>query len=289
MKGSNEFTYFLVAGLMILAILLVIFNTGVQVVKKNTTTSGQQGFVEAVKTFSIPYVAASDTYQSYAINLGDKELKNGLLFGDEKINYEINKNALQAASVRFTVTSNNGLGKMMIKVNNTVIANRKFDPGNYEISIDPSMLSDKTDIEISVESSYWRIWAPSLYKLADVTIKYSSFNNDFSQYKFYLGNEFNNLEFAKIDLNLNNSIGNLIVYLNGNIVWNSPTANVQSINLDKTKLLYGDNIITFKGSPNSFFAGSARIVVVFLTDVPQYINNTGVVTAIQPFVGSAGY
>ncbi len=292
MKGNNEFVYFLVVGLMILAILLAAFSAYVGTCTSDRCPENKTrnlGIIEAVKVFYIPAFAASDVLQANSIDLGDKELKNGLLFGEEKITYELRKSGLQAASVKFTVLSNNDIGKLIISVNGKIIESRVFDPGDYEISIDSSMLSEKAVIEVFPESSFWRIWAPNLYKLSDVTVNYASFENDFSQFRFYLGEEYLNLQFSKIDLNMTENVGTLVVDINGINVWESPVADLQSIRLDKSDLRLGDNIITFKAGDNSMFSGSAAVVVVFLAQFPETINQTGVVTAMQPYTGMTVY
>ncbi len=282
MKGSNEFVYFLFAGLIILAVLIAAFGLTFQ---KAETSKPHEGFIVAIKTFTIPYVIASDVLQTQIADLESRWVQNGLLFGEEKITYSLIKSGLQDVTINFRVTSTNGLGKLMIKVNNNIIENRIFDPGVYSIKVNNELVKEKNQIEIAAESSWFRIWAPNLYKIADASIVYTSFSEDFSQYKFYLGEEYISFEFAKADLVFEENIGTLIVGLNGREIWKSPTNDLQSIKLDKIDLRLGDNIIAFKASDNSQFVGVGKIAVGFLTAYPERINQTGIVTAVQPFVG----
>ncbi len=282
MKGNNEFIYFLFVGLVILAVLLAVFGMTIQ---KSEKKPQPPGIIEAVKTFSIPYLAASDMLQTQTAGIESRWVQNGLLFGSEKITYDLIKSGLQDVTLNFKVTSANGLGKLVIKINGDVIKSKVFEPGVYSIKIDSSLLSDENHFEIEAESSWWRIWAPNLYKITDVSVVYTSFSSDFSQFKFYLGEEYLNMEFAKVDLVLKDNVGTLMVDLNGRQIWKSPVSNLQSIKLDKTSLRLGDNVITFRADKDSLFAGKGAIVVIFLTQYPENLNQTGAVTAVQTFTG----
>jgi len=281
-NGGMEFIYFLAAGLLILVVLLAAF--GIEIQKPAENKIGP-GIVSAVKTFTIPAVLASDVLEAQRTDLESRWVQNGLLFGEEKITYTLVKSGLQGITVNFRITSANDIGKLIVKVNDKIIENRFLDPGEYSIKIDNSLLSDKNKIEIAAESSFWKIWAPNLYKMADINILYTSFSEDFSQYKFYLGEEFMALEFAKLDIVLGENVGTLIVELNGREIWKSPVNNLQSIRLDKVDLRLGDNIVAFRAAKNSRFSGNGKIAVGFLTQFPETINQTGIVTAVQPLAG----
>ncbi len=124
-----------------------------------------------------------------------------------------------------------------------------------------------------------------LKKMTDISIVYTSFASDLSQFKFYLGEEYLNMEFAKVDIVLTQNVGTLMVDLNGKQIWKSPVSNLQTITFDKTGLRLGDNTITFRADKDSTFTGKGTIVVIFLTQFPENLNQTGAVTAIQTFTG----
>lgn len=294
-NGSNEFIYFLAAGLLILAVLLVFM--GADIYKfggKNQTHA--PGIIEAVKTFSIPEIKASNVFAVQDTRAVSKSVFSGLLFGEDKIVYDINRADLQSVKVKFTVTDTNYLGRLVIKANGNVVAIHAFNPGDHEVDVPAEFISNRDTqtlqsnvkpltIEISAESSYWKIWAPTIYRLENVVIEYSSYSAAASQYKFYLGEEYINLEFAKADIALNENVGTLVVDVNGRTAWKSPVSNLQSIVIDKSYLRLGDNIIKFRAERDSTFSGRGTVVVIFLTKYPETINQTGIVAATQPLVG----
>jgi hypothetical protein len=290
LKGNSEFVYFLVGGLIILAILLAIFGTGADIGTCGTRAcppkQPQQGIIEVVKTFDIPEWRASNLLQRMSTDEVDKIIFNGLLFGEDKIRYDLSKTNLQDVRISFTVKSTNYYGRLLVRVNDQLLEARPFDPGQYEIVVPAELISDHMVIEIAAESSAWRIWAPTVYVLENIKIAFTSYFSETSQFKFYLGEEYLNLEFAKVDVVLSENTGTLLVDINGRNIWTSPVANAQSIVLEKSDLRLGDNIIKFRAAPDSKFRGRGVIVVVYLTQYPEQINRTGIVTAVQPLVGS---
>jgi hypothetical protein len=283
MKGSNEFMYFLVGGLVLIAIMMLFFGGEIYKIPSNNS---HERVIEAVKTFSIPDLRTSNVIEARSSGSMDKRLYNGLLFGEDKLIYDLSKTGLQDVVIRFTVTDSNGLGKLLVSVNGNLLQGTVAAPGDYEITVPAEFINEHMIIEIFPESSYWRIWAPTVYDLRGASISFTSYASDASQFKFYLGEEYLNLEFAKIDMALTTNVGNLIVDLNGRTIWSSPVANEQSITIEKSDLRLGDNIIKFRSAQGSKFAGRGVIAVIFLTRFPETLNETGTVTAVQPLVGS---
>ncbi|MBI3190321.1 hypothetical protein HYZ41_01310 [archaeon] len=292
MKGSNEFTGFLVIGLIVLAILLAVYGVpsdgtcgNYRCCGRNCNATVEPYYLEVIKSFYIPLFKAENVLQTDKVQLCERNIQNGLLFGNQKIEYQLDRTGVQSLYIKLSVFSTNKLGNLIVKANNQVIENKHFDVGDYIIPIPANLTTDKTKIEIAAESSYWKIWAPTVYTLGCTDITYTSFESGFSQFKFYLGEEYVNAEFAKIDAMFNQSTGTLIVELNGKTVWNGPTAGLQTITLSKSDLRLGDNIIAFRAAENSRFVGAANIVVVYLTQYPELINKTGTVSSVQPFIG----
>lgn len=288
MKGNSEFVYFLVIGLVILAILIAAFgisyDVGCPTCPRNRTI--ERGIIEVVKLFDIPELHASNLLQRMQTDEIDKVVFNGLLFGEDKIRYDLSKTNLQDVTIRFRVNSTNYLGRLIIRVNDTLLEARPFDPGQYTIQVPAELISDHMVIEIAAESSAWRIWAPNIYVLDDVTITFTSYFSESSQFKFYLGEEYFNHEFSKVDIVLSENVGTLLVDVNGRNIWASPVADEQSIVIEKSDLRLGDNIIKFRAAQDSMFWGRAVIVVIYLTQYPETLNQTtGTVTAVQPLVG----
>jgi len=285
MKGNNEFVYFLIGGLLILAILLSIFGLTIEKpIADNRTRS--PGTIEAVKAFSIPEFSASNLIETRTTDLVSRDVYNGLLFGSDKIVYNLTKSNVQGVTVKFTVTSTNRLGNLLVMVNGKLIEKGIFELGEYEIKLNSSDISDSMLISIEAESSFWQIWAPTLYKIRDASITFTSYFDESSQFKFYLGEEYQTLQFAKVDVVFTENTGTFLVDLNGHNVWSSPAADSQAIRFDKSQLRLGDNIIRFYAAKDSKFSGRANIVIIFLTQFPETINQSGIVTAVQPFSGS---
>ncbi len=290
-KGENEFVYFLVVGLIILAVMLAVFGLNVQGgfgTCKTCTRPGQQpiDIIEVVKVFNITQFRASNLLENTETDRLDKVVFNGLLFGEDKIRYDLSKTNLQDVRIHFHVKSTNYYGRLIIRVNDQTIEARPFDPGDYTITVPAQLISDHMVIEIAAESSAWRIWAPDIYMLEDTSITFTSYFSESSQFLFYLGEEYQALEFAKVDLVFSENVGTLFVDINGRTIWASPVADVQSIVIEKSNLRLGDNVIKFRADKDSRFSGRGAIVVVYLARYPSTINQTGAVTAVQPLVGS---
>ena len=293
MKGSNEFVGFLVIGLVVLAILLAVYGmpqdgscNSYKCCGRKCNATVEPFYLEVVKSFYIPLLKAENVLQTDKVQLCERNVQNGLLFGNQKIEYQLNREGVQSVYVKLSVFSANKLGNLIVKANGQIIENKPFDVGDYVIPIPANLTSDSTKIEIEAESSYWKIWAPTVYTLGCTDITYTSFESGFSQFKFYLGEEYINAKYAKIDAYFNQSTGSLIVELNGKNIWNGPTSQLQTIVLYKNDLRLGDNFVAFKAAENSKFLGAANIVVVYLTQYPELINKTGTVSSTQPFVGT---
>jgi hypothetical protein len=257
---ADEFVYFLVGGLAILAALFVIMGgfgfgtTGLAPLGGYYTGSpifvGSSDF-DTVDTLYARFDA--DNYiQTNAYNVGARKIDNGLLFGSSSI--KVDTNGAEFISVKFDVTGTNRYGNIIIKVDDNVVVNQMFDEGHYEIPLGAGRI-----VEISSESSEWRIWAPAVYDLENVVISASAYPRQDSTYTFDVANK-SDIRSVRVDFFMDSNAGAMVMKLNGDVVYDGALNNDQSVYLDPSKLDYV-NILTFDAHEDSKFSGRATIAM----------------------------
>lgn len=259
MKEIDEFIYFLVGGLLILGVLLAIF--GLVYVSGPTGTSTLLGFgspifvgtneFDSVETLYASF-DANNYLQTNVFNAGSRRISNGLLFGATFIVLDIGNAG--STFVSFDVTNTNRYGALIIRLDDKAVYEQLLDEGHYEFSLGPA-----NRIEIGVRSSEWRIWAPAIYDLDNVKITANVYPREISTFTFEL-EEPEKIETARVDFNLRDNAGALIIKLNGNVVYDGAMNPRQSIFVDNTKL-DNLNIITFDAREDSKFSGLATIAL----------------------------
>lgn len=263
---ADEFVYFLVAGLVIIAILMTVFGfgTGIGCCGTGYSTSfggftspmfiGTASF-EDVETLYASF-DANNFLETGVYNLGARKTTSGLLFGVTSIKTDIGKSQLIYAS--FDVVNTNGYGPLIIRVDGRVVVNTPLDIGHYEFS-----LGSGEHVEIEAGNSEWRIWAPTIYELQDVRITANTYPRDISTFTFKL-NDPEKVTGARIDFSLNENAGSLLLRLNGNTVYNGAVNSRQSIYLDGSH--FSDtNMIIFDALEDSRFSGRATIALTRMT------------------------
>jgi hypothetical protein len=168
--------------------------------------------------------------------------------------------------VNFRIAKTNSYAPLVIKINNKIANEKVYYPGYASISIDKKFLSEDMIIEISAASSGWKIWAPNLYSLKDVELKVKSYLMDASEFKFTLLDEYNSFEQGKIDLQLDENIGKLIIELNDRVIYSDIVSNYKTIGFNKTALKSGENSLVMKADLNSLFKGKAVLTVFYKTE-----------------------
>ncbi len=270
---------FLVAGLVIMAALLVLFGglgqiaylgpigikTG-EILAYNITGASLVGpeDVDAHKKYdldlNISYIKGTEIYP-----LESMELSNGLFFGSNSIKYNLKADGIDSITVSFRIVRTNSYAPLIVKINNEVVHEQVYYPGYASISIDEG-LSDDMLIEIEAASSGWQIWAPTVYSIEDVELEVKSYLLNTNEFKFTLMEEYDNFDQGRIDIQLDENMGDLIVEMNNRIIYSDVVSNYKTIEFNKTRLRSGENILAVKAGVNSLFVGSASLLIFYKTE-----------------------
>lgn len=262
---ADEFVYFLVAGLVIIAVLMTVFGFGTGIGCCGAASMSFGGFTspmfvgtanfEDVETLYTSF-DANNFLQTGVYNLGARKTTSGLMFGVTSIKVDVDKS--QLIYVSFDVTNTNGYGPLIIRVDGKVVVNTALDIGHYEFSV-----GSGEHIEIEAGNSEWRIWAPTIYELDNVKITANTYPRDISTFTFKLKDS-QKITGARIDFSLNDNAGSLLLRLNGNTVYNGAVNSRQSIYLDGSQ--FSDtNMIIFDALEDSKFSGRATIAITRMT------------------------
>ncbi|MEM7819450.1 MAG: hypothetical protein QXD48_01330 [Candidatus Aenigmatarchaeota archaeon] len=274
---ADDFIVFLVVGLIILAVLMATF-VGIETPKEKDVTyptktieSLEGSFIigpkdiSTFKPYDIGYFVADYLSGENIYNLGDRIIKNGLLFGETNVKYHISGN-IDDLKILFTVKKTNNYGPLIIKLNGNIIDKSNFNEGEYTISINNEMLTNDIILEIAAESSGIRMWAPTFYELKDIKIIAKSFSQNSFAYNFFLIDEYNTFKEGRLELNLDENIGNIIITMNDHEIFSGPIKNVQSFKFDKSHIRYGENYLRINAKENSSFVGHARMLIYYKTE-----------------------
>lgn len=176
------------------------------------------------------------------------EVFSGLLFGTRSLRYKANS----PESLYVKIDDTNSYGPFMVKVNGETAFSRILPAGEHTI---PIGVEGPAEMEISAESSYWKLWAPSLYRLSEVRIKSSE---NARSYEFD-GTDAVSGELV-IGLDESNGKGDLRATLNGRQIFGEMAEGSLSIGLDG--LVSGPNRLTIEAAPRASYAGSATLRIV---------------------------
>ena len=273
---ADEFMLFLVGGLVIIAVLFLAF--GAYFLPSEQTSSfsgfGSPIFVGRANFEDVSTLQASFDANNYAetnvYNLGTRQVLNGLLFGSTSA--KVDAGNAQSISVSFDVASANGYGPLVIRVDGNTVYQSNLDVGHYEFDVSPGR-----NIEIQAGSSEWRIWAPAIYVLDNLKVTAIVYPRDISTYTFEVDNP-EKVQSARIDFNLRDNAGAILMTLNGDVLYEGALNPTQSIYVDQSKL-DSLNIITFDAYEDSRFSGRATIALTSIT--PQVKNMEATINLTQ--------
>jgi len=264
----------LVGGLLILALLLLIFggttrigfgsffrggsfgSTGwfyvpgeqPELVAADFATSTPVGavVVETVLENDLGTFSVYGTPSAQRFSGGD--VSNGLLFGEQSLKYTVND--LESITVR--IDNTNGYGAFVVKINGEIAFAELLNAGEHVL---PIRVAGPVHIELAADSSYWKLWAPALYQISEVKLKSSE---SFEAY------EFNGDSIVRGELVLNiddsNDAGDLMVTVNGQNVYDGRADGAVSIDFSNVRA--GKNKLTIMAAPGAVYSGSAQLNLV---------------------------
>ncbi len=272
---ADEFPTMFVAGITILAVLLIIFNVNTFVqpsisgtgflTKESFDEKDLKGAFFAGTNFTNQFAAFNFDFAvdnlagAKTASIGQREVSNGILFGEKSVRYTLEKG--ESVTVKFRIESTNALTPLIFRLNGNEY---KYDlkEGIHEVTIDEPF-EDGSVLEITAASSSWKIWAPSLYRLDGISINVKAFKEDVDQYIFNVGDEFETLQGGRMDLYLKENAGILKIELNGKVIFDGIARDFQPIRFSSNDIMKGQNILTFTATPESKFSGEATMVLFY--------------------------
>lgn len=286
MGDRDDFTIFLILGLMILAILLAVFNFGFEPAAKptgkavfrevpffNISTAVQVGPQQftGIRTFSFSF-DSGNLREGQTLHLGNRTVLSGALFGEKAIAYRFDIQNPSSVDISFRVVKSNELEPLIIQVNGRTVESRIYEPGDYTVHAGSEFFGSDSEagdgvlVSISAASSGWQIWAPNLYELHNVRIDAQGFTEKATNFVFKLDEEVRTFTFGKLDLALQKNIGLLNITLNFNRIYSAPPTSAVSVAFTKADIRQGDNVVGIVAGKDSEFRGTAVLTVYFLRE-----------------------
>lgn len=266
---EDEYPIFMAGGLIILAILIAFYGV--------SFTPGVTGRVPSVPIFtdrapedlrfvgllgSTATLSKTDDFsvegQESVKDIDDMRLFNGVFFGGNEIRYSIEEDA-DNVEIKFRVSRTNMYAPMTIKLNDKIIEQKEYELGEYSISVNGGIATGST-IEIKPLSSTWKIWAPTVYDLEDISVVTNARGNN--ELHFSLNGELAKFKDGRIDLLMDENIGQLEIILNGNLLSTGFVDNRESVEIEKEQLVEGDNELLFR-TEDGTFSGEASVVIFY--------------------------
>jgi hypothetical protein len=279
MADENEFIYFLVAGLVILAVLIIAFS-GIIVVDNNDPFLRNLTFREPlhIRNVSGSFLVGmdeKDAFQAFPFvidtrnerniiskDLGNFRVFNGLVFGEQSVKYRVITTDMDSLKLNFEVLQGNGYGSLIVKANGVEFLNDGLASGEYEIDVPATLLQNDVLIEITATSSQWRLWAPTVYDL-NMQIEAKGFTDEAREFRFNLLNGFVTITEGKLNLAFDKSVGEADISVNNHLLYSGPLKGTNAIPIDDAILNIGENVVTFVPHRDSIFEGRANTVVFF--------------------------
>jgi len=270
---ADDFIVFLVAGLIIIAVLIAGFSlynwipSGEKCCESNDIADFAGALIVGPRDiltytpFDMGHFEANFEQGTNIYTLGDQVIKNGVLFGNNNFKYHIQSLYVEDVKIRFTVAETNNYGQLVIKVNGNVAESRNFAKGEYTINVDKALLNDDVFVEIYAESSGLRIWAPDYYELSDIRLIVSGFTQNSFAYAFSAYDEYNMFNEGRIELNMAENAGEIVISINDMELYSGPVKTTESIKFSKDYLRYGQNYVKIFAKENAVLSGNAKMII----------------------------
>lgn len=257
---SDIFVGGLAVGLVILAALLLVTNaswTGVgfasagswfapagpqpELITAELGASYQAGRIVTQTVDELDLGTFDISGRATTVALPSGIVQSGVFFGERTLRYSIDN----PATISFTVEKTNSYAPLTIKANGAVVAEKEFELGPQTVPIN---LVGPVELEFSVPSSGWRLWAPVLYELSNISVRIT---HPTVSYVFARGE---NLAGGELVLSFAARQGNLTVLLNDKQLWSGAPNATKTVGFAS---MADANTLTVKAGANASFAGTA--------------------------------
>lgn len=183
----DELYAFLFAGLFILLMLFVFFGgseTGPYIPYENEST-GEYNW----KTIELGNIALEEQRVEKKELLDEVfEVSNGILLrkAPYKRMFEVEDYILENldnATLSFVVENTNSYGGLYITLNNDTLLKKPVPLGKYTLNINPI---EENFLEFKACSSGWKIWAPTVYIISNLSIETDYSFKEIPRYEFFV-------------------------------------------------------------------------------------------------------
>ena len=233
----DELYAFLFAGLFILLMLFVFFGSKPYVpeeIQPNLTNATNISGNLSWKTIYLGDIAISKKkLEKKEIVATNVTISNGLFYGERKfkIRYLVEDgilNTLADAELSYSIKDTNNYGELEVKFNNVTLEHGKLIAGNYKHKIN---LSRENIIEFRTTSSGWKIWAPSVYLISNISINLEYITEKYPVYKFYVSDYiYRNLYKSEILFNFVSAEDKISIIVNNETIYSKiPEMEVNSV------------------------------------------------------------
>ena len=262
-----EFIPVLIAAVLVFAGLLLAF--GAIITVPPSPHLGGGGALEDVKHISLEnnFTVGYVTSELSVANISGT-ISRGLLSGEDKEFSFLLSEPLSATGGRIIldVNESNLYGRLMVKLNGNELYNDFAYQGNHSIPFEADILKPENVLEISAESSGWRFWAPTVYKLSAETrvewkgALYKTFNFTLSSNDASLATKGR----LVVNVKRKEGSGQLTAKLNNEIIYaDTKTAVVKDFTSDK--FLTGTNILELSAPAGTRYTVDAAEIIIYFT------------------------
>ena len=218
------------------------------------------------KPFKVSYITAKKSF----IKLENLTVKNGLL--EIKAYRKIfsltdsDLKKLSSATLSGEIEDTNFYGKLIIGLNGKEIFSKILMPGEtFEVPVNRSLFQERNEFLVTAESSGWKLWAPTVYIMKNLELK-SDFMGEVSQsFDFFVKEEEMPVTLGRLVLKFDeiSGNGNLMVSVNGNLVFNDTPSQIQWIDFNGSLIEEGKNTIEMVSEKDTEFTVRNAEVIIF--------------------------
>ncbi len=238
----DELYAFLFAGLAIMLMLMVLFGGGISYTTESPTKYENETLPGDLKWKTIELGDISLREQNgEKTEIIEKEfaVHSGLFTGNLEYTkkFEVDKFVLDNMDktiLSFDVKDTNNYGSLLIRLNNETLMNENALRGKYTFKLNNS---EENIIEFKTSSSGWKIWAPSVYVISNLSLRTEYSFREFPKYDFFISKYiYNNqykselaFDFVDADREFNITLNNKTIYSD------VPSSRVTKINLEDVR------------------------------------------------------
>jgi hypothetical protein len=258
LKGQvlDEFAFVLLAGLILIIVMMVAFNTPQGGNQTNTTNISEGNFSANdvpkfinLGDFTVSYSLGSDVIAQKK----DVEVTNGW-GGTSRVNLVgivANDKLLITNSgfIEIIIDDTNSAGNLIVEFNGQEVFNKKVDPGRASIQLTKDQIKDSNVVSIKAGGSGWKFWETTVYKIASAKLGINYQGTSFKTFQFPLtSDEVSNFRFGRLSFRISSSTSpsDMLIAINDQKFFRGvpPSAFIRDFG-SEMPLIPGVNNITF--------------------------------------------